>query len=121
MIKDKIERMKLRATLASGKEPVSLVLKNCRIINVFNGRIISSNIAIDHGKIIGIGNYEGVETIDLNGMFVAPGLQPAATLDHWQWSSRPLHPRSSANRSFPNWTANPSEGYIRSAGCCYRY
>lgn len=74
MIKDKIERMKLRAALASGKEPVSLVLKNCRIINVFNGRIISSNIAIDHGKIIGIGNYEGVETIDLNGMFVAPGL-----------------------------------------------
>lgn len=71
---DKIQRMKLRAELASGKRPVALVLKNCRIINVFNGKIISSDIAIDHGKIIGIGSYEGETVIDLNGLYVAPGL-----------------------------------------------
>ena len=71
---DKIQRMKLRAELASGKRPVELVLKNCRIINVFNGKIIASDIAIDHGKIIGIGSYEGETVIDLNGLYVAPGL-----------------------------------------------
>jgi adenine deaminase len=71
---DKINRMKKRVALASGKHPVSLVLKNCKIINVFNGKIIQSDLAIDHGKIIGIGNYEGENIVDLKGKFVAPGL-----------------------------------------------
>ena len=71
---EKIARMKLRVELASGKEPVSLVLKNCKIVNVFNGKILQSDIAIDHGKIIGIGNYDGKEVLDLKGMYVAPGL-----------------------------------------------
>lgn len=71
---EKISRMKKRIDLAAGKRPVSLVLKNCKIINVFNGKIIHSDIAIDHGKIIGIGNYEGEIVIDLEGKFVAPGL-----------------------------------------------
>ena len=71
---DKINRMKKRVALASGKHPVSLVLKNCKIINVFNGKIIQSDLAIDHGKIIGIGNYEGDTIVDLKGKFVAPGL-----------------------------------------------
>lgn len=71
---DKIQRMKKRTELASGKMPVSLVLKNGRIINVFNGKIIHGDLAIDHGKIIGIGNYEGEQVIDLEGKYVAPGL-----------------------------------------------
>ena len=71
---DKIKRMKKRIDLAAGKRPASLVLKNCKIINVFNGKIIHSNIAIDHGKIIGIGNYDGENTVDLGGKYVAPGL-----------------------------------------------
>lgn len=71
---EKIQRMRKRTELASGKRPVSLVLKNCKIINVFNGKIIESDIAIDHGKIIGIGHYEGEKIIDMNGKYVAPGL-----------------------------------------------
>lgn len=71
---EKINRMKKRIDLAAGKRPASLVLKNCKIINVFNGKIIHGNIAIDHGKIIGIGNYEGENSIDLDGKYVAPGL-----------------------------------------------
>lgn len=71
---DKIKRMKQRAVLASGKENVALVLKNCKIINVFNGKIIESDIAIDHGKIIGIGDYKGEMVIDMAGRYVSPGL-----------------------------------------------
>jgi len=71
---EKIQRMKLRAELASGERPVACVLKNCKIINVFNGKIIHSDIAIDHGKIIGIGDYEGESVIDMKGRYVAPGL-----------------------------------------------
>lgn len=71
---EKILRMKKRAELAAGKRTCSLVLKNCKIINVFSGKIIESNLAIDNGKIIGIGNYEGDTVIDLNWKYVAPGL-----------------------------------------------
>lgn len=49
------------------------VLKNASIINVFSKEIIKSDIAICDGKIIGIGNYQGKEEIDLEGQYVAPG------------------------------------------------
>lgn len=71
---EKIERMRQRAILASGKDKVELVLKNCKIINVFNGKIIASDIAIDQGKIIGIGDYLGETIVDMKGHYVAPGL-----------------------------------------------
>jgi adenine deaminase len=71
---DRIDRMKRRALLARGDEPVELVLTNCKVINVFNGKITHSTIAIDQGKIIGIGAYEGVSSVDLGGKYVAPGL-----------------------------------------------
>lgn len=71
---ERIDKMKARVELARGKKPCELVLKNCKVVNVFNGKIVEKNIGIDHGKIIGIGDYEGVETIDLKGKYVAPGL-----------------------------------------------
>lgn len=73
-LNDRMERMKHRASLAKGDAPVALVLKNGRVINVFNGKIIEESIAIDGGKIIGIGDYEGLNEIDLKGKYVAPGL-----------------------------------------------
>lgn len=49
------------------------VLKNASIINVFSKEIIKGDIAIADGKVIGIGNYQGIEEIDLKGKYVAPG------------------------------------------------
>jgi len=71
---DRKEKMKRRADLASGKMDVELVLTNCKIVNVFSHRIIEGNIAIDSGKIIGIGDYVGKKHIDMGGKYVAPGL-----------------------------------------------
>lgn len=59
--------------IASGREKAELVLKNAKIINVFSHEIIDSDIAIDDGKIIGIGEYSGDEEIDLKGKYVSPG------------------------------------------------
>ena len=71
---DRMDRLRRRAELASGKLLPDMVLTNCKVINVFNGKIIHGNIAIDGGKIIGIGPYEAKEKIDLGGAYVAPGL-----------------------------------------------
>ena len=68
------EKIQRRAHLAAGHEPVELVLKNCKVVNVFNYKIEEKDIAIDSGKIIGLGDYEGKTVIDLKGKYVVPGL-----------------------------------------------
>ena len=61
--------------MARKKIPSDLVLKNCRIVNVFSEEIIDGEVAIANGYIIGVGQgYSGKEELDLNGCFVLPGL-----------------------------------------------
>ncbi len=62
-----------RVMVARGETKASKVLKNCQIVNVFNGKIEKADIAIEEGYIVGIGDYEGVEEIDIEGQFVCPG------------------------------------------------
>lgn len=67
-------KYKRRVELAAGRDKVELLLKNCRIVNVFSHSIVEGNLAIDSGKIIGIGDYEANRIIDMQGKYVAPGL-----------------------------------------------
>ena len=50
-----------------------LVIKNAKIVDVFNGKIIDGNVAISDGVIIGIGDYEGKSEYDANGAYLMPG------------------------------------------------
>ncbi|CCQ95098.1 Adenine deaminase [[Clostridium] ultunense Esp] len=59
--------------IAKGEIKAELVLKNANIINVFTNEIIKGDIAIERGKIIGIGEYEGIEEMDLEGKYLSPG------------------------------------------------
>lgn len=59
-------------TSASKKVKADVVVKNGKIIDVFNLNIIEGNIAICDGKIIGIGDYEGNVIIDAGGRYVSP-------------------------------------------------
>ncbi len=67
------EEIKERIDLAAGRKKPQLVLKNGGIVNVFSHEVIKGDIAINNGKIIGVGKYEGNEEIDLQGKYVAPG------------------------------------------------
>jgi adenine deaminase len=61
--------------VARGERPADLLLRRARLMNVFSGQVESCDIAIYQGKIAGLGpNYTAVETIDLDGQWVAPGL-----------------------------------------------
>ncbi|MBR4576800.1 MAG: adenine deaminase [Clostridia bacterium] len=53
--------------------PADLVLKNASIVNVFTDRVEKGNIAIKNGMIVGIGDYEGKEEIDIGGQYVTSG------------------------------------------------
>lgn len=50
------------------------VLKGGFVVNVFSGKIVKADVAILDGKIVGVGEYDGIENIDVNGKYVIPGL-----------------------------------------------
>ncbi|PXF33458.1 hypothetical protein EU77_13550, partial [Mesotoga sp. SC_NapDC] len=61
--------------VARGDKPADVLLKNCKVVNVFSGEVEEANLALFRKRIAGIGDYEeGVEVIDLEGSFVVPGL-----------------------------------------------
>ena len=67
------ENLKKLIDTASGRIPADLVIKNCKVVNVFSGKITEGDIAISNGMIAGIGEYEGAEVVDGKGRFAAPG------------------------------------------------
>jgi adenine deaminase len=62
-----------RMRQARGLEPADLVLKNCRLVDVFCGEIESCDVAICGERIAGIGSYNGLREIDCDGSYVSPG------------------------------------------------
>lgn len=59
--------------VARGLRPADLVLKNGNIVNVVSGEVIKGDLAIYKDRIVGMGDYEGHRTIDVQGAFIAPG------------------------------------------------
>ncbi len=70
MFKEELRNLIVKA---KGEEKPEIVLKNGNIINVFTGEIIKGDVAIDRGKIVGIGEYSGKEEVDLEGKYISPG------------------------------------------------
>ena len=61
--------------VARGDQPADLLLRNGRVVNVFSGDIEDSDVALFGGRIAGVGaGYSAVESVDLQGAFIAPGL-----------------------------------------------
>jgi len=67
------QQLKKLIDVAAGRTPADLVIKNCKVVDVYNSRIIEGDIAICEGSIAGIGEYEGVDEIDAGGQYAAPG------------------------------------------------
>lgn len=69
-----MEDIKRIIDIAAGRVKPQLALKGGKIVNVFSGEIEEGDVAIDKGKIVAIGSYEGETEIHIDGKFVAPGL-----------------------------------------------
>ncbi|PLT33201.1 adenine deaminase [Bacillus sp. V5-8f] len=57
---------------ASKKIPADIVIKNGKIIDIFNLEIIEGDVAISGGMIVGIGDYNGHKIIDAKGRYISP-------------------------------------------------
>lgn len=73
LLKLTIESLKRRITVAAKRAPADVVIKNAKIVNVFTSEILEDDIAIVDGFFAGIGQFEGHETIDVNGKYIIPG------------------------------------------------
>ena len=63
-----------KLSVARGEKPAETVFKNAQIVNVLSAEIYLTNVAVDDGRIVGLGDYDGREMIDLEGAFLAPSL-----------------------------------------------
>jgi adenine deaminase len=67
------EKLKMKIQASAKQIPADLVVKNGRIVNVFTGQIMDGDVAISEGTIVGIGTYEGTQTLDAKGNYIVPG------------------------------------------------
>ncbi len=69
----KAELKKLIDT-AAGRIPADLVIKNCKVVNVFSGKIQEGDIAFSGDQIAGIGEYEGKRSDRCRGKICRTGI-----------------------------------------------
>lgn len=68
------EALKKRIDVAAGRITADVVIKNCKIVDVYNAAILEGqSIAIVDGCIAGIGDYTGKQEIDAQGQYALPG------------------------------------------------
>jgi len=59
--------------VARGDAPADLLLKNAKVVNVFTGDVEETHIAIVNSGIVGLGDYQAHEVVDLGGRYACPG------------------------------------------------
>lgn len=67
------KQLKKLIEVAAGRTPADLVIKNCKVVDVYNAVIVEGDIALCEGLIAGVGQYEGLKEIDAKGQYAAPG------------------------------------------------
>ena len=62
-------------TMARGDAPATLILRHGRVLNVFTGEILETDVVISNDRIAAVApGYSATEEIDLHGQFIVPGL-----------------------------------------------
>ena len=67
------QQLKRLIDVAAGRAPAEVVIKNCKVVDVYNQGILEGDIALSGGLIAGVGTYQGQTEIDAGGMYAAPG------------------------------------------------
>ncbi len=69
-----MRELKEKLKIARGEKPAELLFKNANLVNVLSGEIHPAHVAVDDGRVVGIGDYDAREVIDLAGSYLAPSL-----------------------------------------------
>ena len=91
-----------RIKVARGINKADLLLKNAKVINVFSHDIHETNVAIHSGRVVGFGDYDAKEVIDIEGSYLSPGFIDA----HVHVESSMLTPKEFAKAVIPSGTTS---------------
>src|SRR5438105_3128501 len=69
-----MRNLQQKLSIARGEHPAELLFENAKLVNVLSGEIYPANVAVEDGRIVGIGDYQGKEVVDLRGAYLAPSL-----------------------------------------------
>src|SRR6266567_1022995 len=61
-----------KLSVARGEQPAELFFRNAKLVNVLSGEIHPAGVAVDDGRVVGLGEYEAAKVIDLKGAYLAP-------------------------------------------------
>jgi adenine deaminase len=98
------EELQALLAVARGEKQADLVLRGGRLVNVFSGEVYPAEVAIFGGRVAGVsrggGTYQGMEVLDLDGEYIAPGFIDA----HVHIESSLMLPAEYANGVMPHGT-----------------
>jgi adenine deaminase len=92
-----MQGLRRRLAVARGDEPADLVVRGGSVLSVFTKEWLETDVAIADGVVAGLGEYEGLETLDASGAWVVPGLIDA----HMHLESTKLLPDEFARLVLP--------------------
>jgi len=67
------QRLARRLEAARGDRPVDLLFRGGKVVNVFTGEMSSTSVAVFDGLIVGLGERQAKEVVELNGEILSPG------------------------------------------------
>ncbi len=101
--------LKTLIDVANKRIEADLVIKNGKVIDVYQGKTVEADVAIYKSYIVGIGNYSGKQEVDVKGAYISPGLIDA----HMHIESTYLSPSEAGRLLVPRGTttviADPHE------------
>jgi adenine deaminase len=69
-----MRELQRKLSIARGERPAERLFKNANLVNVLSGEIYRTNVAVDDGRVIGLGDYKAKRIINLKGAYLAPSL-----------------------------------------------
>lgn len=103
------QRLARRLEAARGDRPVDLLFRGGKVVNVFTGEMSSTSVAVFDGLIVGLGERQAKEVVELNGEILSPGFIDG----HFHLESTLLIPAEFARGVLPHGTttvvADPHE------------
>ena len=103
------QRLARRLEAARGDRPVDLLFRGGKMVNVFTGELASNSVAVFDGVVVGFGERQANEVVELDGEILAPGFIDG----HFHLESSLLTPAEFARAVLPHGTttvvADPHE------------
>ena len=99
-INRRLQKKQRIIAVAAGREKADLVFKNATYLNVFSNELSKGDIAVAEGLVVGMGEYSGIQEVDVSGKIVCPGLIDA----HIHLESTLISPLEFAKAVLPHGT-----------------